>query len=363
MVFGIFFVSILQPFSFFNSYHKKKYINPKFIIMKKILIALVLFIGLLQVSCSPETISNFPTTNPVDVYVAGTKDLQACYWKNGQITLLDSGGFTDVLAYKVIVSNNDVYVFGQGYLNNQFSTETFFYWKNGILTNLKTAFITNSQIVASISDMEVVGNDVYFVGFMKPALLAVEIYDLVYWKNGVKTVVAGNINGSGTTHIAFQNNDVYVTLSPTFNQSLSGYYKNNDFYYIPDSDVVGITAVNNQMLVYGRQNYDGFYKNLATNATTVVSNVNDANVLKIISDNNNFYYSNNSQIFKNGTLFNESLAPNVLSDFKIINDNLYKIDSAIYGNTNDNQTVVINNNIVSTTTSGEFYNKLFVVQN
>ena len=332
--------------------------------MKKILFTLLFVTSLLHISCSDDAITNSPTTiNPVDVYVAGSKDAKACYWKNGQIVLLDSGEFTESDVTKVIVANGNVYAFGYGALNNSITTLSYLFWKNGVLTNLKTSFSTNSQIVSSIDDMEVIGNDVYFVGFMKPALLAVELYDLVYWKNGVKTIINSNLNGSGATQIAVQNNDVYVTLSPTFNISLSGYYKNNVFYGNPDLIFDGLAAINNQVVVYGTTGFNPFYKNTVTNATTMVPFVNENSITIMVFDNNNLYYSNQSQVIKNGVLFNQSQIPNVISDFKIVNDNLYKIESDVYGNPNDKQTVVINNSIVLTTTSGEFFESIFVVQN
>ena len=354
----------MQPFYLFYSYHKKKYINPNFYIMKKILITLLFVTGILQISCNSDAITNNPSTiNPVDVYVAGSKDAKACYWKNGQVVLLDSGEFTESDVIKVIVSNGDVYAFGTGSINNSLTTVSYLFWKNGVVTNLKTSFGTNSHIVSSICDMEVIGNDVYFVGFMKPAFLTVELYDLVYWKNGIKTVINSNLNGSGATQIAVQNNDVYVTLSPTFNISLSGYYKNDVFYGNPDLRFDGLAAINNQVVVYGSNGFNPFYKNTVTNATTMVPFVNETTIINMVFDNNNLYYSNQSQVIKNGVLFNQSQLPNVISDFKIVNDNLYKIDSAVYGNPNDIQTVVVNNTIVLTRTSGEFFESLFVVQN
>lgn len=332
--------------------------------MKKILLTLLFMTSLLQISCNSDAITNNPSTiNPVDVYVAGSKDAKACYWKNGQVVLLDSGEFTESDVIKVIVSNGDVYAFGTGSINNSLTTVSYLFWKNGVVTNLKTSFGTNSHIVSSIDDMEVVGNDVYFVGFMKPAFLTVELYDLVYWKNGIKTVINSNLNGSGATQIAVQNNDVYITLSPNFDTSLSGYYKNDVFFANQDLRFDGLSIINNQVVVYGSTGFNPFYKNTVSNATTMVPFVNETSIINMVFDNNNLYYSNQSQVIKNGILFNQSQLPNVISDFKIVNDNLYKIESAVYGNPNDIQSVVINNTIVLTRTSGEFFESLFVVQN
>jgi len=52
--------------------------------MKKILLVLILATGLLQTSCSEDLVFNSTATNAAEVYVAGQKDSQACYWKNNQ---------------------------------------------------------------------------------------------------------------------------------------------------------------------------------------------------------------------------------------------------------------------------------------
>lgn len=341
------------------------YINQNYSVMKKLLIfSILLLCSFLQVSCSADGVTNNPvTTNPVDVYVAGSKDGKACYWKNGQIVMLDSGGFENSDATKIVVSNNGIHVLGQGYSNNEPNYARILYWKNGVVTNLNTLFSNNSQNVSAIDDMKVVGNDVYFGGFMKPALLTVEIYDLVYWKNGVKTIVESNLNGPGAAQIEIQNNDVYVTFSPSFNQSFKGYYKNNIFNAVSEPLLNGVAEINNQITIFGGQFSEGFYRNTVTNVKTEVPFVNSNSIAKMCSDTNNIYYSNSSQIYKNGNLFNESQAPNVLKDFEILNNNLYKIDSAVYGNPTDIQTVVINNQIILSSVSGEFFESLFIVQN
>jgi hypothetical protein len=333
--------------------------------MKKLLfLSTLLLCSLLHVSCSTDGVINNPITeNPVDVYVAGSKDGQACYWKNGQIVMLNSGGFENADATKIIVSNNDVYVLGQGYSNSQANSQRNLYWKNGVVTNLNTTFSNSSQTVSAIDDMKVFGNDVYFVGFLKPTFLTVEIYDLVYWKNGVKTIVESNLNTAGSAQLAVQNNDVYVTFSPSFDQSLKGYYKNDVFYAVSEPLLNGVVEINNQITIFGGQFSEGFYKNTVTNVKTEVPFVNSNYIAKMCSDNNNIYYSNISQIYKNGNLFNETQAPSVLKDFQILNNNLYKIDSAVFGNPIDVQKIMINNTVVLTSVLGEFFESLFIVQN
>jgi hypothetical protein len=333
--------------------------------MKKIIIksVLLILISLLQFSCNSDGITNsLPTTNPVDVYVAGSKNGQACYWKNGQIVMLDSGGFDDVSSYKIIVSNNDVHVIGYGTMNSQPNILKNLYWKNGVLTNLNASFSTSSQIVWSIDDMEVIGNDVYFIGYMQPALLTLAIYDLVYWKNGIKTIVKGNINGYSSAQIAILNSDIYVTFSANFNLLLSGYYKNNDFTALPNAQIIGLTKINSQIVVFGSQLMSGFYYNTTTNVNTVVPFANDSNIKKMCFENNNLYYSNYTDIFKNGTLFDNVTSPETLTSFNILNNNLYKITN-ISGITSTHKLMINDVTIMTTTTLNETYDSLFIVQN
>lgn len=294
--------------------------------MKKILLTLILFSSLLQISCSEDLVNtDTPTNNAVDVYVAGQKNNQACYWKNNQPVLLDSGGITAPLANKIIVANNDVYVLGIGV--GATTTETFpMFWKNGVLTNLKTSLGTDGEEVMAITDFEIVGNDIYFVGYTKRRIITFEDYSLAYWKNGVKTTVH-NYGGyaQNNSKIKIANNTVYITGTNTGSGNINGFYANNVFNEIPNSILNGLTVNNNEVYVYGTLNNIDYYKNINTNSETTFPATVSA-ISKMLFDNNNLYFTNGASIYKNGTLYDEGQENGgTIMDFKILNNNNYKI--------------------------------------
>lgn len=293
--------------------------------MKKILLTLMVFTGLLQISCSEDLVdTDTPTNNSVDVYVAGQKNSQACYWKNNQVVLLDSGGITAPTANKIIVANNDVYVLGIGVGTT--TTETFpMFWKNGVLTNLKTSLSTDEEEVMTITDFEVVGNDVYFVGYTKRRIITFEDYSLAYWKNGVKTVVRDyGAYVQNYPKIKAVNNTVYIAASNTGALTLNGYYTNNVFTEIPFATLTGLAKNNNEVYAYGTANSGGYYKNITTGTETSFPAV--AAISSMFFENNNVYLTDVASIYKNGVL-HDAGQPQLggIMDFKILNNNTYKI--------------------------------------
>jgi len=331
--------------------------------MKKILHILILVAVLLQISCDDDLASNTPATNPVDVYVAGQKDSQACYWKNNQPVLLDSGGLIGPTATKIIVANNDVYVLGISVGTT--TVETFpMFWKNGVLTNLKTSLTTNDEEVVTITDFEIIGNDVYFVGYTKKPLIAFDDYSLAYWKNGVQTIVH---NYGGHAHnypkIAIANNNVYITASENGTETINGFYANNVFNEIPNSILNGLAVNNNEVYVYGTLNNAAYYKNISANSETTLPLIT-AGISKMLFENNNMYYSTGSNnIYKNGTLFNENqILFGGIMDFKILNNNIYKITQE--GDFGFISYLIINGvETMQIPNSDGVFQSLFVVQN
>jgi hypothetical protein len=296
--------------------------------MKKILLTLTLFTGLLQISCSEDSVAdstNVPTNNSVDVYVAGQKNNQACYWKNNQPVLLESGGITAPTANKIIVANNDVYVLGIGAGTTTTLETPPMFWKNGVLTNLKTSLSTADEEVMTITDFEVVGSDVYFVGYTKRRIITFEDYSLAYWKNGVKTVVRDyGAYVQNFPKIKAVNNTVYIAASSTGALTLNGYYTNNVFTEIPFATVTGLAKNNNEVYVYGTANGGGYYKNIATGTETSFPAV--ATISSMYFENNNLYLTDVASIYKNGVMFDAG-QPQLggIMDFKILNNNTYKI--------------------------------------
>ncbi len=282
-----------------------------------------LLFAIFLIGCNDvDDLVNSSTQNPVDVYIAGVKTNNAAYWKNNQSYLLTGGSGGE--ATKICVSNNNVHVLGKKTSDN-WITE-YFHWENGNLTNLNTAFNTPAQYVHSITDMEIVGNDLYFVGYTKNPLISAEIYELVYWKNGVKTVLDNNINNpTFQAKIKVVNNVIYVIgyTSNCFN-SCHGIYVNNAFQSVYVGDLLkDITVKENQVYVYGTNTSTntGFYKNMGTGAETTLTTI--PSVDKLIFDNNNTYVADGVNIFKNNTQIYSSSWFSFYIDFIALNNNVY----------------------------------------
>lgn len=334
--------------------------------MKKLLIlSILLLLSFLQFSCNTIGITDdLPITNPVDVYVAGSKDGKACYWKNGQVVMLDSGGFEDVFAGSIIISNTNIYVIGQGFMNNQPELGNYLFWKNGVLTNLNALLSTNSQIVRSIKDVQIIGDDIYILGLLKPEVLTVEIYELAYWKNGIKTTVSSNLNTLTSSQIKIQNNDIYIALNPTFDLISNGYFKNNTFYPLPNTQI-GFTEINKQIVVFGSrlQSINGFYRNTVTNVNTEVPFTNEAGISFLSVDNNNLYYTNFTEIYKNGSVLYTTGNENItISDLKIRDNNVYRVIRNFI-NFIETYEIKVNDYTLMTSSINETYNSLLIVQN
>jgi hypothetical protein len=118
-----------------------------------------------------------------NVYMAGTVDNAAIFWKNGQSTELAASSS----AVCIGVAGTDVFIGGQ-------SNQDPVYWKNGQLNSLSPGLATVYGIALSDSD-------VYFVGVFNAA---------VYWKNGIFNSLEPNSRGSAAEGICFDGSDMYV---------------------------------------------------------------------------------------------------------------------------------------------------------
>ena len=72
--------------------------------------------------------------NGNDIYVAGTENGIAVYWKNGSVVGLPGGDADE--ANSICVFGNDIYVAGYAHING---ADRAVMWKNGMITVLKDA--------------------------------------------------------------------------------------------------------------------------------------------------------------------------------------------------------------------------------
>jgi hypothetical protein len=111
------------------------------------------------VACSLST----PSGTTATIYVAGSYNngtgTAACYWLNGTLTPLETGGMYPAFATSIYVSGSDIYV--SGYYKN--GNNVACYWKNGGRTDLTTTG-TNAQA----NSIFVSGGTIYTAGFYFP---------------------------------------------------------------------------------------------------------------------------------------------------------------------------------------------------
>ena len=338
--------------------------------MKNLIYFLSIAVLMLNASCSKveNVISPPKSVGPVDVYVAGKKDNHACYWKNNQEVILDNGTMSNSNATKIIVSNGDVYVLGTFQIGIVPSLQ-YVYWKNGVMTNISNIFSASPDSVDNIADMEVVGNDVYFLGYTKQTSLSGNAASFVYWKNGVKTTIADYLNLNGLFNfgqIKIVNNTVFIIGAKDIAGTITkGYFVNNNFTSSFQT-LNGITVNGLDVYVYGG-NFNPsnlYYKNLITGQE--VSFFPSNAIAKMVFDGNDKYTSTDAYVFKNDvSVFQRDGFPfNFITDFEVLNSNTYVITQE--GDLGVIDKLFINNvetqQINSTFNSNKF-NAVTVVQN
>jgi hypothetical protein len=161
----------------------------------------------------------------VDVYIAGVEETAAgkriaCYWKNGEKTVL-TGGKTIASARSIAVFGTDVYVAGIE-SNAAGNSAAACYWRNNTQIVLSSPSAYN---IANVKGIAVSGSDVYVAGFERNDAhksLA------CYWKNGVKTALTDGKTESTVRSIAVSGSNVYVTGEEenSIGNTVACYWKN-----------------------------------------------------------------------------------------------------------------------------------------
>lgn len=168
-----------------------------------------------------------------DVYVVGwlrqtpADGIHACYWKNGNITLLPDNSRSDnyydnypisskySLANSIFISGSDVYIAGGEQVSRMISPSGYafcisaVYWKNGNEIYLIKGPYANSYADEAYS-IFVDGQDVYACGALEAR----------YWKNGTSVYLPGRTAKS----IYVSEGDVYIAGSQPDGQSFQTYF-------------------------------------------------------------------------------------------------------------------------------------------
>lgn len=174
-----------------------------------------------------------------DIYISGyitnlNGKNQACYWKNGIMTLLSPSG-KDFEGNAIAVSGTDIYVAcdeGGG------GTKPC-YTKNGALTYLST-----SQQYAWATDIALSGDNVYISGGEGSAAC--------YWMNGNKTSLISTHSTRESRSIFVSETDVYVSGRVRYPGWTACYWKNGSFVSLTDGTK---NAAANAIITYKNKVY------------------------------------------------------------------------------------------------------------
>ncbi len=136
-----------------------------------------------------ESTANYITVSGDDIYVVGEEAGKACYWKNGEKTILgDESGIST--AHHIIIDDDNIYIVGQ-------EADKACYWKNG-----EKVALGNGADESAAYYMLIDEDDTYFVGK--------ETEKACYWKNGEKVVLGNGTDNSSAYNIAVSKEVVYV---------------------------------------------------------------------------------------------------------------------------------------------------------
>lgn len=280
------------------------------------------------------------TVNSVDIYVAGTENNQACYWKNTVKTILPGGN--NIIPTSIYADNNhNVYVLAMDNSNGA----NYFFWKNGIKTTLSQYLniapnVPNNNTYFQLTNFFFKDGKLYIAGLVKnPSPTSnQDLYQYYYWINGVPTLVFQQEDYSPTASIYPYGSDIYVplthnlTVSPTAPTSWDlGYYKNGVYHFVTtNSTCFGFDdeGGNLKMMINDGNTHTKYYKNLSSGAITPVPAIlNSSEHYNIVKDGNDTYYIRYKSYYKNNTLvtMNNPDGFNQINGFIAKNQNIYMI--------------------------------------
>ncbi len=218
--------------------------------------SLAILLLLFCLSCKKDNNENNPYTPKQDVYVAGTINDRAAFWKNGIANELEDTAASN-WSYGICIypTGNDVYVCGATKIND---IRYGVYWKNGVANYLrKDSSCYASSIAAS-------GNDVYVTGGMiynRPDLNP-NYTKAVYWKNGDMFYLSKD--SSEAIHIAIAGSDVYIAGDEIVDGIHKAVlWKNGVAIYLSDpaidSYAADVSVVGDDVYVGGTEHINGDY--------------------------------------------------------------------------------------------------------
>lgn len=343
--------------------------------MKKLFLFSSGMLSVFFMSCTPNEPNPTNTVNAVDIYVAGSNQGKAAYWKNDVPTnLTDGTHLADGNA--VVVVGNDVYVAGYETKtvlvsnpvggNTPIEAKEAKYWKNGVAVNLTTA-TTTDYIDSEAKSIKVVGNDVYVCGNDGSETA-------VYWKNGVKTVLSTG-NRDQANEIEVVGSDVYVAGAAGQGTS-AAYWKNGVQTILSDqfgsyatsiaisgTDVY-VAGVIQGNPIEGTTDKAVYWKN---GLETILNTNGDARSIAVVG--NDIYVSgtvslgsngsSTASYWKNGVAINLSTAPSTGDSIAFLNNVVYVAGTTSGVTTNATAWI---NGVQTSAGASTIGNSIFVVE-
>jgi len=179
-----------------------------------------------------------------DKYVTGNiGENFARIWKNGIFTQLSGNLYSTT--FSVFKDNNDIYIVGKDRtgVNNFFSPV---FWKNGIKNELSIGgYNLSASESGYATDIFIKNNDTYIIGYTYPDNNS-NYYLPTLWKNGVKIILSNVANNNKVLKKIFvdESNNVYIL-------SKNSYWKNNIEYNIQNIEAEDILVKNNDIFIVG----------------------------------------------------------------------------------------------------------------
>ena len=307
-------------------------------------IKIFILTSLIFISCSNDDELN-NTVSTIDVYATGSINGNASYWKNSEQITLDNDGYSDTYASEIIVTESNTYILGGANINQDINPDENMpnlFWENGVVTNLNSDFSEPDFEVFRIQDFYVYNGDVYILGVLKNITNRSQ-FNLVYWKNGTKTVLLNNIEAFCTSYLRVLNDDVYIYYTDNTLFGVQGIIANTNFDLI-DSNyaTVKMEANESEVYIYGQFPYstDGFYYNYNTDIETITPyainelDLDQNDVFALASYNEDSFLG---EIFNNTLYYQSNL--DRIDSFEMYNDKLYVIER----NTNGQQILFADN--------------------